>query len=103
MSRGSRRPAAASALLVAMSAGNDAGAGSFANAFGTGLRPGRTVSVTRASAEALIAKANALTAAFGGEGRTMVLNVADATVDGFGEVLPSLAELLDQSVAELGK
>lgn len=89
--------------FVAISVRHDTGPRSFANAFETAIRPSRTVSVTRASAEALVAKANALTAAFGGEGRTMVLNVADATVDGFGEVLPSLAELLDQSVAELGK
>jgi CRISPR system Cascade subunit CasC len=74
---------------------------SLANAFETAIRPSRTESLTKISAEALVAKGKALNLAFGGEGHALVLNLTDASVDGFGEAVPSLHALLDKSLTEL--
>jgi CRISPR system Cascade subunit CasC len=89
--------------FIAITIGRDCGPSSFANAFETPIRPNRTTSLTKQSAEALVEKAAALRAAFGTAGPTFVLNVAGATIDGFGDAVPSLAELLDRSVAEIRK
>lgn len=74
---------------------------SFTNAFETPIRPNRTDALTKLSANALVSKANALNAAFSGEGHTLVLNVTGATIDGFGEAVPSLQILLDRTIATL--
>jgi CRISPR system Cascade subunit CasC len=89
--------------FVAITIGRDTAPCNLANAFEVAVRPNRTTSLTRQSAEALVGKAGALRAAYDADARTLVLNVAGATIDGFGEAVPSLKELLDRSVAEIRK
>lgn len=87
--------------FVAVSVRRNTGPRSLANAFENALRPSRTEPLTRSSAEALAKKAAALQGAFGGEGKTFVLNVAGARVDGLGVDVASLKELLDKSLGAL--
>lgn len=69
-----------------------------ANAFETAIRVKKDESLTRKSAEELAKKAKTLQAAFGGEEKTFVLNLTDARLDGFGNVVASLKELLDRTL-----
>lgn len=69
-----------------------------ANAFETAVFAKKGESLTRKSAEELARKAKALQAAFGGVEKTYVLNLTDAKLDGYGEVVASLKELLDMSL-----
>jgi len=73
--------------------------GASPNAFETAIRVKRDESLTRSSAEAITRKAKALEAAFGGKGETFVLNLVDAPLDGFGNPIASLGELLDKTLA----
>jgi CRISPR system Cascade subunit CasC len=68
------------------------------NAFEVPVRVSRDESLTRKSAEKLIEKANALKNAFGGDGRTFVLNLIGTEVEGFGKPVTNLNELLDESL-----
>ncbi|MEO8032056.1 MAG: type I-E CRISPR-associated protein Cas7/Cse4/CasC [Gemmatimonadota bacterium] len=88
--------------FVVVSVRQNTGARSFANAFETALRPSRTEPLTRISAEALARKASALQLAYGGGGKTFVLNVASASVKGLGTEVVSLKDLLDQTLGALG-
>ncbi len=69
-----------------------------ANAFETAVRAGRDESLTAVSAARLMEKAEKLNAAYGGDGATCVLNLTEAAVNGFGEVVKSMEELLKKSV-----
>ena len=69
-----------------------------ANAFETAVRVRKDESLTRRSAEELVKKAMALQTAYGGEGKTFVLNLSDTKLDGFGGAVASLNDLLDQSI-----
>lgn len=89
------------AEFIAVSVRRDASPRSFTNAFERPIRPNRADALTTMSANALVSKANALNAAFGGDGSTLVLNVTGATIDGFGEAVPSLQVLLDRTIATL--
>jgi CRISPR system Cascade subunit CasC len=55
--------------------------------------------LTKISAESLAVKAKVLQAAYGGEGKALVLNLAGADTAGFGEAVDSLEVLLDRTVA----
>ncbi len=66
-----------------------------ANSFETAVRVRKDESLTRKSAEELIAKAKALQAAYGGEATTIVMNLTEAALDGFGTAVASLSELLE--------
>jgi CRISPR system Cascade subunit CasC len=81
--------------FVAISVRRNTAPRSLANAFETAVRVGKNESLTKRSAEALIQKAQALQAAFGGEEKTLVLNLTGAKPDGFGKPAASLPELLD--------
>lgn len=70
-----------------------------ANAFEAAIRVKSGESLTRKSAEALVAKANDLQEAYGGEGKTFVLNLAKADLQGYGTALTSLNDMLDKTIA----
>jgi CRISPR system Cascade subunit CasC len=83
--------------FVAVSVRRNTAPRSLANAFEAAVSDKK--GLTAASAKKLVEKAKALQAAYGGEGQTFVLNVAQAAVDGFGSPVTSLEELLDKTVA----
>lgn len=85
--------------FVAISVRRNTAPRNLANAFETAIRVKRDESLTRKSAEALATKARELQAAYGGDGETLVLNLAKANLDGYGTALPSLQEMLDQTLA----
>jgi CRISPR system Cascade subunit CasC len=87
--------------FVAVSVRRDAAPRNLANAFETAVRAPRDESLTRKSAEALVKKAKALQAVYGGDGETFILNIAGAAVDGFGEELPTLKNLLDRTLSAI--
>lgn len=87
--------------FVAVCVRHKAAPRSLANAFETPVRAGKDESLTLRSATQLVSKALALQAAYGGEGKAFVLNLAGADLKGFGSAVSSLAELLDASVAAL--
>lgn len=72
-----------------------------ANAFETAVRAKKDESLTRKSAEVLAKKAKSLHAAFGGEENTFVLNLVEAKLDGWGSVVPTLKDLLDNALSAL--
>ena len=72
-----------------------------ANAFEIAIVVRKGESLTRRSTEALARKGNALQTAFGGEGKTFVLNLTGAGLDGFGTEVNSLKDLLDQGLSGL--
>lgn len=70
-----------------------------ANAFEVPVRATKGQALTKMSAENLASKAKVLQAAYGGEGKTLVLNLAGADAAGLGESADSLQVLLDRTVA----
>lgn len=87
--------------FVAVSVRRNAAPRSLANAFETAIRVQRDESLTGKSAEALLGKARALKAAFGGEENTFILNLVQAELEGLGEAVPSLEALLDKAQASV--
>lgn len=87
--------------FVAVSVRSNGAPRSLANAFENAIRPDRSVSLTRSSAEALARKAHVLQEAYGGEGQTFVLNVVEATTNGLGDNVKGLTELLDRTIAAI--
>ena len=85
--------------FVAVSVRRNTAPRSLANAFETAIRVKKDESLTRKSAEALAQKAQVLQAAFGGDEKTLVLNVAGAQDAGFGKPVASLSELLDGTLS----
>ena len=69
-----------------------------ANAFETAIRVKKDESLTERSAVELVKKSKTLQDAFGGDGKTFVLNLTEAKVDGFGKPVKSLKELLDKTL-----
>ena len=84
--------------FVAVSVRNNTAPRSLANAFETAVRVGKDQSLTTVSADKLMKKAQKLNAAYDGKGETFVLNLTEAEVDGFGQVVVSLKELLDKTM-----
>lgn len=87
--------------FVAVSVRRNTAPRNLANAFETAIRVKKDESLTRKSAEELAKKAEALQAAFGGEGKTFVLNLVEAKLDGFGTVMPVLKDILDKAVSAI--
>lgn len=85
--------------FVAISVRRNSAPRNLANAFETAVRVRKDESLTAKSAAKLAKKAVALRAAFGGEDDTLVLNLTDASIDGFGRPVTSLNELLDGTLA----
>jgi CRISPR system Cascade subunit CasC len=84
--------------FVAVSVRRNAAPRSLANAFETAVRVGKSESLTEISASKLMERAEKLSAAYDGKGTTFVLNLTEAKVNGFGETVKSLKELLDKSM-----
>lgn len=82
--------------FVAVSIRRDGAPRNLANAFEKAVRS--RGGLTAESAQRLVEKATQLQAAYGGEGETVVLNLVQAPVEGFGEAVPSLQALLDRAV-----
>lgn len=87
--------------FVAVSIRRNTAPRNFANAFETAIRVKKDESLTRRSAEELAKKAKALQFAFGGDEKTWVLNLTDAKLDGLGNSVVSLQELLDAVLASV--
>jgi CRISPR system Cascade subunit CasC len=82
--------------FVAVSVRREGAPRNLANAFETAVfsRSGLMVESSRR----LVEKAKQLQAAYGGEGRTFVLNLVETPIDGFGEAVGSLKGLMDQTI-----
>lgn len=87
--------------FVAVSVRRNTAPRNLANAFETAVRVKKDESLTRKSAEELAKKAEALQAAFGGDGKTFVLNLVEAKLDGFGTVVPVLKDILDKALSAI--
>lgn len=87
--------------FVALSMRRNTAPRSLANAFETAIVVRKGESLTRRSAEELVQKGRVLQAAFGGEGKTFVLNLTGANLDGFGSDVNSLEDLLDKGLSGL--
>lgn len=87
--------------LVVVSVRHNSAPRSLANAFETAIIVRKGESLTRRSAEELVRKGKMLQTAFGGEGKTSVLNLTGASLDGFGTDVSSLKDLLDQGLSSL--
>ena len=85
--------------FVAMSVCRDAAPRNLANAFETAIWAKRNESLTCKSVEALAAKASVLDKAFPRKGKTFVLNLTQAKIDGLGTEKESLDALLDAVLA----
>ncbi len=86
--------------FVALSVRRNTAPRSLANAFETAIIARKGESLTRRSADALVQKGVQLQATYGGEGKTLVLNLTGAGIDGFGAAVGSLRELLDQGLSD---
>ncbi|MCZ7626726.1 MAG: type I-E CRISPR-associated protein Cas7/Cse4/CasC [Candidatus Methylomirabilota bacterium] len=84
--------------FVAVSVRRNTAPHNLANAYETAIRAKKDESLTRRSAEELAKKAKALRAVYGGEEKTFVINLAEATLDGYGSPMTSLKDLLDNSL-----
>lgn len=87
--------------FVAISVRRNTSPRNLANAFEAAIHTRKDESLTTKSAEELMTKAIDLRKAFGGEEKTLVLNLTKATIDGFGEPVNSLNELLDGTLASV--
>jgi CRISPR system Cascade subunit CasC len=85
--------------FVAVSVRRNTAPRNLANAFETAVRVKKDESLTRRSAEELAKKAIALRAAFGGEEKTLILNLTGANLNGFGSPAASLQNLLDGTLS----
>jgi len=81
--------------FVAVTVCHDAAPRNLANAFETAIRAKAGESLTRKSAEALAAKGQVLEKAYPRKGETLVLNLAQADLSGFGTEQTSLDAVLE--------
>lgn len=84
--------------FIAVSVRRNTAPRSLANAFETAIRARKDESLTSRSVVALTQKAKGLQTAYGGDGKTFVLNLTGADINGFGEKVGSLADLLEKSL-----
>lgn len=84
--------------FVAVSIRRNTAPSNLANAFETAVRVRRDESLTKVSAEKLVDKSKKLSAVYGGDGQTFVLNLTETKLDGFGTAVGSLKELLENSL-----
>ncbi len=85
--------------FVAISVRRNGAPRNLANAFETAIRIRKDESLTKKSAEELAQKAKTLQSAFGGDDKTYILNLAKAELDGFGTVMPTLKDILDNTLS----
>lgn len=72
-----------------------------ANAFENAIRIKKDEPLTERSAEELVKKSKILQKAFEGGGKTFVLNLTEAKLDGFGEAAESLKDLLEKTLSTI--
>lgn len=87
--------------FVAVSVRRNTSPRSLASAFEVAIRVNKNESLTGKSATLLLEKAMALQSAYGGEGKTFVLNLTGADIAGFGDKVDSLDELLSKSLSSV--
>lgn len=84
--------------FIAVSVRHNTAPRNLANAFETAVFTKKGESLTRKSAEELAKKAKNLQSAFGGDGKTFVLNLVRAELDGYGTAVPALEEILNKTI-----
>lgn len=87
--------------FVAVSVRRNTAPRNLANAFELAVRVKKDESLTRKSAEELAKKAQTLQVAFGGEGKTFVLNLIEAKLNGLGTPSSALKDLLDKAISAI--
>ena len=87
--------------FVAVSVRKNGAPRNLANAFETAIRVKKDESLTKKSAEELIKKATVLKTAFGDDGKTFILNLVGANINGFGREVDSLTDLLNSSMTAI--
>jgi CRISPR system Cascade subunit CasC len=87
--------------FVAMSIRHDTAPRNLANAFEMPIRANKNEALTLSSAAKLVEKGKALSTAFGGAGKTYVLDLTGVNLAGFGEAVGSLDELLGKVSSEI--
>jgi len=87
--------------FVAMSIRHDTAPRNLANAFEMPIRANKNEALTLSSAAKLVEKGKALNTAFGGSGKTYVLDLSGVNLAGFGEAVGSLDELLGKISSEI--
>jgi CRISPR system Cascade subunit CasC len=85
--------------FVAVSVRHNSAPCNLANAFETAIRVRKDESLTKRSAEELANKAKALQSAYGGDGKTFILNLTGAKLDGFGIEVPMMKDILDKVIS----
>lgn len=84
--------------FVAISVRRNTAPRNLANAFESAIRVRKDESLTGQSVEALKQKAKALQAAYGGDGKTFMLNLTEVKADGLGTTVETLKDMLDQTM-----
>lgn len=87
--------------FVAISIRHDTAPRNLANAFEMPIRANKNEALTLSSAAKLVEKGKALNTAFGGAGKTYVLDLSGVNLAGFGEAVGSLDELLGKVSSEI--
>lgn len=87
--------------FVAVSVRHNTAPRNLANAFETAVRVKKDESITKESATKLVGKAKTLASAYGGNGKTFVLNLVDADLTEFGAEVDSLENLLVKTMETL--
>lgn len=87
--------------FVAVSVRHNTAPRSLANAFEVPIRVRKDESLTKKSAEELTKKAKTLQAVFGSKEKTLVLNLVEAALNGFGKPAATLSELLDGTLSAI--
>ncbi|MDZ7619260.1 MAG: type I-E CRISPR-associated protein Cas7/Cse4/CasC [Patescibacteria group bacterium] len=87
--------------FVAVSVRRDAAPRNLANAFEAAVRVAKHESLTETSVHRLLDKAGRLNRAYDAAGKTWVLNLTDAKMEGFGTAVDSLTALLDATLTTI--
>jgi len=84
--------------FVAISVRRNAAPRNLANAFEAAIKVRKDESLTGKSVEAIRQKASVLQSAYGGDGKTFVLNITEAKADDLGTTVETLKDMLDQTL-----
>jgi CRISPR system Cascade subunit CasC len=87
--------------FVVVKVRNDGAPRNVANAFEIPVRNRKDQSLVGESANKLVEKDKALQAAYGGDGKTFVLNLTGAKLEGYAAEVKTLQELLDKAMASV--
>lgn len=87
--------------FIAISVRHNTAPRNLANAFEVPIRISKGESLTKDSVGMLVSEAGKLERAYGGDGKTFVLDLTDSKLDGFGERVSSLEDLLNKTVLQI--